>query len=247
MKLHLLGTGGYHPSEQRHTACLMLPEPGIVLDAGTAFFRVAQHVENKHIKVFLTHPHWDHIVGLSYVIVPLLTEQVDKITVYANQHTIDAVKKHLFAEPTFPHMPDFEFITLEECGSSLQVENCKVSWHPLVSHPGGCFGYRIETDQFSFSYISDTAVDGTYTEFIRGVDLLIHECYFSDDMQDWATKTGHSFKSEVLELARDAQVKQLVLTHIDPDQTDDNPLKLARNESIFPNVSMAEDLMIIDL
>ena len=43
MKLLLLGTSGYHPSEQRQTACLMLPEVGIVLDAGTGFFRVRQH------------------------------------------------------------------------------------------------------------------------------------------------------------------------------------------------------------
>ena len=32
MKLLLLGTGGYHPCERRQTACLMLPEAGIVLE-----------------------------------------------------------------------------------------------------------------------------------------------------------------------------------------------------------------------
>ena len=30
MKLLLLGTSGYHPSEQRQTACLMLPEVGFI-------------------------------------------------------------------------------------------------------------------------------------------------------------------------------------------------------------------------
>ena len=42
MKILLLGTAGYHPSETRHTACVMLPEAGIVLDAGTGFFRVRE-------------------------------------------------------------------------------------------------------------------------------------------------------------------------------------------------------------
>ncbi|MBL4885550.1 MAG: metal-dependent hydrolase [Planctomycetaceae bacterium] len=247
MKLHLLGTGGYHPNELRHTSCLMLPEQGIVLDAGTAFFRVPPRVQNKHLKVFLTHPHWDHIIGLTYVIVPLLTEQIDKITIYANRYTIEAVKKFLFAEPTFPHMPDFEIILLEDCESPIQIENCNISWHQLASHPGGSIGYRLETDQSSFCYISDTAVDGTYTDFVRGCDLLIHECYFLDDMQDWAEKTGHSFKSQVLELARDANAKQLLLTHIDPEQTGEDPLELAKGNSIFPNVSTAQDLMTVDL
>ncbi len=42
MQVVLLGTGGYHPSELRHTACVMLPELGIVFDAGTSFFRVRE-------------------------------------------------------------------------------------------------------------------------------------------------------------------------------------------------------------
>ncbi len=40
MKLVLLGTTGYHPNDERETACFMLPEQGIVLDAGTAMYRV---------------------------------------------------------------------------------------------------------------------------------------------------------------------------------------------------------------
>ena len=48
MKLLLLGTSGYHPCERRHTACLMLPEVGIVLDAGTGFFRVRDLLATQH-------------------------------------------------------------------------------------------------------------------------------------------------------------------------------------------------------
>ena len=35
MRLMFLGTGGYHPTESRHTACLFQPETGLVFDAGT--------------------------------------------------------------------------------------------------------------------------------------------------------------------------------------------------------------------
>jgi len=247
MQLHLLGTGGYHPNEIRHTACLMLPEQGIVLDAGTAFFRVAKRVQNKHLKIFLTHPHWDHITGLTYLIVPMLNGQIEKVTLYANRYTISAIKTHLFAEPTFPHMPDFEIVPLEDCESPIHIENCNIHWTNLKSHPGGSIGYRIESDQSSFCYISDTAVDGSYTDFIRGTDLLVHECYFLDDMQDWAEKTGHSYKTDVLKLARDAQVKKLLMTHIDPEQTGDDPLCLKKENHIFPNADTARDLMVIDL
>ena len=62
MQLHLLGTTGYHPNDQRHTACMMLPEIGVVLDAGTAMFRVRDRLCTKTLDIFLTHAHLDHIV-----------------------------------------------------------------------------------------------------------------------------------------------------------------------------------------
>ena len=67
MKLLLLGTGGYHPSELRHTACLMLPTEGIILDAGTAMFRVRDHIQTDSLEILLSHAHLDHIVGLTFL------------------------------------------------------------------------------------------------------------------------------------------------------------------------------------
>ena len=47
MKLHCLGTGGYHPSEHRHTACYYLPELQLVLDAGTGMFRLPNQLKTQ--------------------------------------------------------------------------------------------------------------------------------------------------------------------------------------------------------
>ena len=57
MKLIFLGTGGYHPNERRQTACLLMPEIGVVLDAGTGFFRVQPRLQTRELDVFLTHAH----------------------------------------------------------------------------------------------------------------------------------------------------------------------------------------------
>lgn len=91
------------------------------------------------------------------------------------------------------------------------------------------------------AYVTDTTVDGTYTEFIRGTDLLIHECNFSDNMAAWSEKTGHSHTTQVATLARDAHVKRLVLTHIDPQHPEDDPLGLETAQGIFPATELAED------
>ena len=39
MKLVLLGTTGYHANDRRQTACMLLPEIGVMFDAGTALYR----------------------------------------------------------------------------------------------------------------------------------------------------------------------------------------------------------------
>jgi ribonuclease BN (tRNA processing enzyme) len=96
------------------------------------------------------------------------------------------------------------------------------------------------------AYITDTTAPGEYVDFIRGVDLLIHECYFPDELADWALKTGHSAATPVAELARDAKVGRLVLVHVDPQRSDDDPIGLANVRAIFPNAEIAEDLMELE-
>lgn len=245
MQLKMLGTGGYHPNEIRHTPCFLLPEPGIAFDAGTAAFRLPVAVERKDLHLFLTHPHWDHIIGLTYLLVPMLLGQLEKVTIYCNQHTYAAVRTHLFAEPTFAHMPGFEFRFLEDYPGEVEIENCLVRWMPLVSHPGGSVAFVVETGQQAMAYVTDTYMDNSYTDFVAGVDILIHECYFPDDMQDWAEKTGHSYLSQVLDLACNTDPAQLVLTHMDPRIALPEPFDLATARGGYHSVSFAQDQQMI--
>jgi ribonuclease BN (tRNA processing enzyme) len=97
------------------------------------------------------------------------------------------------------------------------------------------------------AYVTDTMVDGTYTDFIRNADLLIHECNFNDRMAEWCERTGHSHTSQVAELAREANVGRLILIHVDPVLAGDDPLDLAVARAIFPQSDLAEDLMEVDL
>jgi ribonuclease BN (tRNA processing enzyme) len=242
MRLLFLGTGGYHPNERRHTAGLMLPESGIVFDAGSSFFRVQSRLVTSELDVFITHAHLDHIQGLTYFIVPMLQGTVTRCRVHAEQKVINAIQQHLFATPLFPVLPAFEFVTLT---GRVAVNGCTIT-HVPVKHPGGAVGFLLEANGKRVAYITDTTVDGSYTEFIRGVDVLIHECYFPDDMAQWCEKTGHSHTSQVAELAREAAVGRLYLTHIDPQRPDDDPVNLAVARRIFAKSELAEDLMEIE-
>ena len=61
VKLHFLGTTGYHPNNQRQTACMMLPEIGVILDAGTGIFRARDLIQTDHLDIFLSHVHLDPV------------------------------------------------------------------------------------------------------------------------------------------------------------------------------------------
>jgi ribonuclease BN (tRNA processing enzyme) len=208
-------------------------------------------LQTKHLQVFLSHAHLDHIIGLTYLLSPMRNGQLERVRVYGRPETLQAVREHLFAPPLFPKQPAYEYVVLDgpvEIPSGGQVSHLR-----LAQHPGGSVGYRIDSNAASgpgtksMAYITDTCVDGSYAEFVRGVDLLIHECYFPDDCGEMAALTGHSSTSAVAEVARDAGVGRLLLVHIDPRRTDDDPVGVRRARELFPNTDIAEDLMEIDL
>jgi ribonuclease Z len=245
MKLLLFGTSGYHPTERRHTACFMLPEAGIVLDAGTGFFRVREHIATTTLDILLSHTHLDHVVGLTFMLSTKWQRPIERITVHGQAAKLAAVREHLLDEQMFPAPLTCDWRPLEE--GPLTIGGAKVTHFPVV-HPGGCVGYRLDWPDRSLAYVTDTtaAKSATYIEHIRGVDLLLHECNFRDGQEEWAEKTGHSSTTRVAEVAAAAGVKRLVLIHLDSLDDSDDPVGIAAAHRVFPNTEIGCDGQAID-
>jgi len=67
MKLVVLGSNAYRPTDLGQTACYAIPELGIVLDAGAGMWRLADYLETPGLGIYLSHPHPDHTWGLVYL------------------------------------------------------------------------------------------------------------------------------------------------------------------------------------
>src|SRR5437660_462870 len=91
----------------------------------------------------------------------------------------------------------------------------------------------------------DTTVSPAVLEAARGADVLVHEATFLDEERDRARETAHSTALEAAELARDADVALLALTHLSNRYF--GP-ELAREAcAIFPETVVPKDFDIIDV
>jgi ribonuclease Z len=95
-------------------------------------------------------------------------------------------------------------------------------------------------------YCTDTRPCDAAVELARGADLLIHEGTFDATMPREAHRKGHSTVADAARVARDAGVRQLVITHLSPRYQDVGWL-LDQARAIFPETRIARDLMRVEV
>lgn len=96
-------------------------------------------------------------------------------------------------------------------------------------------------------YSGDTRPCKSIERESKGADLLIHDGTFDDELRDWALETKHSTASEGAQLAKKANVRQLILTHFSSRYSENAEPLLHDAKDIFKNVRLAEELMEIEI
>jgi ribonuclease Z len=91
----------------------------------------------------------------------------------------------------------------------------------------------------------DTAPAQQVLEAARGAEVLVHEATFLDEERERARETAHATALEAAEIAREAEVGLLALTHLSNRYFGPEVAREAR--TIFPDTVVPKDFDVIDV
>jgi ribonuclease Z len=91
----------------------------------------------------------------------------------------------------------------------------------------------------------DTAATDAVVEAAREADLLVHEATFAEEERERARETLHATAADAAEVARDAGVAMLALTHISPRYFGPELAREAR--AVFAETVVPRDFDVVDV
>lgn len=240
MKVVFLGTNGWYSTELGNTSCVLINSERyyVVLDSGDGIYKLDNYIKTeKPINLFLSHLHLDHIIGL-HVLGKFRFKQ--KIGIYGYKGTRDGLTiiSHPYTAP-FSDLPlKVEIQDLQEGIHYLPFPvTCK-----LLVHSDSCLGYRLELDNRVVTYCTDTGLCDNLYELAENADLLITECSFKPGQVEWGWP--HLRPEDAANVAKQANIKQLVLTHFDAsvyETVEDREQAEATAKKIFQETIAAYD------
>jgi ribonuclease Z len=162
-----------------------------------------------------------------------------RISVVDGEHRV----RSLIMRFDVPRKPEFRAGVAEERSIprhlwSVLAGGADVEWASGSARAADLLGP--ERQGLSIGFMTDTRPTARAVELLRGVDLLIAEGTYGDEADlENAIRNKHMTFREAAEVAREAGVRELVLTHFSPKIAE--PAQWLENaRRIFPRVSVAD-------
>ena len=297
MEIIFLGTSSAVPTlERNHPSIALRAFAEVMLfDCGEGTQRQlieAKISPMKITKIFISHFHGDHILGLGGLIQSLGFRGREKdLDIYGPK----GLHKIINAISSFGYLQINYNLNIHEIqdGTIIETEDyvveCAKVEHNIPSYaysirekkkplflrekaeelgipPGPLYGKLHNGEEVEFegriikpeqvlgeakkgkkiSYSGDTRPCEAMIRLARDSDILIHESTYEAEDYQRAVDNAHSTSVEAAEIAREANVNELVLTHISTRYTSDENIK-SEAQKVFKNTKVARDYMKIDL
>ena len=221
-----------------HSSCVELDlgdDEYFVCDMGSGARAFGAHVLARQggrpatVHIFMSHMHWDHIMGFPFFGPAYVPK--NRLRIYGCHDELEHAFRRQQDAPSFP-VPftalgaDIEFVKLDP-GRTQEVRGLRVT--PQVQrHSGDSYGFRFEARGKSVVYTTDSehkleerSEADLFAGFFRDADLVIFDAMYSladaiSIRADW----GHSSNVVGVELCQMARAKHLVLFHHEPANSD---------------------------
>ena len=210
-----------------------------ICDMGSGLRCLGQQVMRRHgpgqpqvFNFFLSHVHWDHIMGFPFF--PPVYIGGNRIRIHGGHPAalLEEAFRRQHAPPCFPvrweHLgATIEFVHLDEdCWYEIDGLRVKAKKQP---HPGDSYGYRFEQNGKAAVYSTDAehklqseSETEAMVEFYRGADLVIFDAMYSlNEMINSKADWGHSSNVVGVDLCLRARVKHYCMFHHDPRHSDE--------------------------
>ncbi len=250
-----------------NTSCIQITmgKRQVVLDAGSGLVGLGEALAEVpcEVDLFLSHLHWDHILGFPFF--RPVFQKSNRLRIYGPSLEPNSSFNPLsaaIAPPWFPvsmesMQADITYSVIDG-EQTLNLRDGIIVRTMFTNHPGSCLAFRVEYKGCSCCYVSDHEhkenVHEQLVAFAQGSDVLIHDAQYTDQEYygngthkpkiDW----GHSTWQSVVKVAREAKVKRLFLFHHDPSRTDDalSAIEVLAKQK-FPSCQAAKEGVVIQV
>lgn len=207
MRIQVLGCSGGVVAGAQTTSFLL--NENTLIDAGTGVFNLSLSEQQKIERVFITHAHLDHAIGLPFLMENVVRYRQDNglppIQIYASQSALHDIHTHLFNDrvwPDFtkipnPQMPTMQLQALEVGAHIALSETLSVEAISAV-HNVPTQGYAVHHQNNTWIYTGDTTSNPLLWQYInqlpqQGKKLrwLVTETTFVNADQSLANQSQH--------------------------------------------------------
>lgn len=229
MNIRILGASGPYPAAGAATSGYLVEsgDTRVLVDCGSGVVsELLSHVQATDLTaVVITHHHHDHVADLGILSYKLLIDQrlgkrTEPLPLYVYEKSLDYLKKWIGGN-------DFTFHPLIP-GQPVEINQLQVSTVP-VDHAIPCGATRIQDGSSSFVFSGDTGICDNLYSIAEGTDFFLCEASWLEKDKG-PREIGHLTAKEAGQIAAQAQVKRLCLTHIFPEYDEAALLVEAQSE-----------------
>lgn len=234
----------------------------LIIDAGTGIAGMMHEISQTpvlpELTLLFTHFHLDHVAGLPSF--EMLYNRDAEITIMA-----DAARPwpwrdtllNLMSKPLWPvEMGDLPArMNLSDLpGKDYEMklsDQLRIRWQ-RIPHPQQSLAFRLESPGLSVVFATDAEFrtghqNPAFIDFCKDMDILVMDAHYRPEEYPEHRGWGHSTFESAAEIAAQAGVGKLILTHHAPERTDQEVLKIEEEvRQLFPSTSAAFEGMILN-